>query len=249
MNKKLENALTSDDQKCDASVVSLADAQEALSLRNQQESPLLRLPGELRNKIYGYVVDDPIHIHFSLRRIERVGGGEYFHRSGPVQIHYSRQHIALNETCRQTHAETRILPFNSLYEVYGDADALREGICTKLTEEQRSTLRTVHVFTRGTSPSTWFCRQYMSRDYPVMHHMRGMEELLKIFRRLAKEETLQLKRIMISWRPYDEYANWVLTKEFLEAKVVDEVKTLIPTVDVEVNMIDRKLLLTTTDGR
>ncbi|KAF2831420.1 hypothetical protein CC86DRAFT_463309 [Ophiobolus disseminans] len=48
------------------------DADE-LTERNQRESPLLRLQGELRNRIYSYVFDDDVQVEVSLtKKNERV---------------------------------------------------------------------------------------------------------------------------------------------------------------------------------
>ncbi|KAL5459142.1 hypothetical protein PMIN06_002993 [Paraphaeosphaeria minitans] len=66
--------------------------------RNQEQSPLLRLPGELRNKIYGYVFDRApesfLHFGGTLRMTEWNSGR--FH---------------LSTACRTTYKETRLLCF------------------------------------------------------------------------------------------------------------------------------------------
>ncbi|KAF1959405.1 hypothetical protein CC80DRAFT_490333 [Byssothecium circinans] len=69
----------------------LEEKLQKITARNQQLSPLLRLPAELRNKIYSLVL----------------GGCNI-----PDDLPLTRPHfLALLATCRQTNTETRTLPF------------------------------------------------------------------------------------------------------------------------------------------
>lgn len=63
------------------------------SLRNQRDSPLLRLPGELRNKIYRYTLSD----HLWKLNVPESRHGKTF--------------ASLAQVCRQTHMEIGVLPF------------------------------------------------------------------------------------------------------------------------------------------
>ncbi|KAF3001553.1 hypothetical protein E8E13_009730 [Curvularia kusanoi] len=75
----------------------------AITLQNQKQSPLLRLPGELRNKIYGYFFSD-YDIHMECEGFSFVGGSEFPHLRG-------NQLVAMSAVCRQLHDETALLPF------------------------------------------------------------------------------------------------------------------------------------------
>ncbi|KAF3001554.1 hypothetical protein E8E13_009737 [Curvularia kusanoi] len=80
---------------------------DAIAVRNQAQSPLLRLPAELRNKIYNYYP-------FLFLELD--------------QLHpdyYSGEHnfFALSTVCRQLHSETALLPF-SLNSLVVEARAL-----------------------------------------------------------------------------------------------------------------------------
>lgn len=97
-----------------------ADSLLSKSFVSQQStSPLLRLPAELRNKIYAYV--------FSGYRISVIffpGGGSFcyatlsgtelrFHSSGRKAF---KTIIAFSRTCRLLYAESRVLPYK--YSTY-----------------------------------------------------------------------------------------------------------------------------------
>jgi hypothetical protein len=102
----------------------------------QSTSPLLRLPGELRNKIYGYV--------FS--------GIQWPITSWAYTPHADLMTFsALPQTCRQLRAECRLLPYiYAEYELWSSlefCDSLKlldeeaqAVVCDELTEVQRHAL-------------------------------------------------------------------------------------------------------------
>jgi hypothetical protein len=67
---------------------------------SQLQSPLLRLPGEIRNKIYEHVLGESIPLH--------VVGFHYSHWGAPYKTHARRLHQIneLERTCRKLRAET-----------------------------------------------------------------------------------------------------------------------------------------------
>jgi hypothetical protein len=86
--------------------------------RNQIDSPLLRLPGELRNRIYEYALDGRIW-HIGYR--ERDGCPRY--HVGVIKATEVSDACSLLRVCHQTHAEAHHLPlslitYNSLYAHY-----------------------------------------------------------------------------------------------------------------------------------
>jgi hypothetical protein len=74
---------------------------------NANNSPLLRLPAELRNKIYALVLDEDGYV-FSYPDRPTLASGERKNR------------LAILSLCRQIHAETALLPFslNKLHFFY-----------------------------------------------------------------------------------------------------------------------------------
>ncbi|KAF1959433.1 hypothetical protein CC80DRAFT_585957 [Byssothecium circinans] len=70
-------------------------SKEAITLRNQKESPLLRLPGELRNRIYRYALSG---ITINLYK----GDGNKF---STKSISHGAHILGLAKVCRQIHAE------------------------------------------------------------------------------------------------------------------------------------------------
>lgn len=112
-------------------------------------SPLLRLPGELRNKIYEYVFSDQTicpsedWLCGTIKLSCKSTTATWFEDTFEV-------FTALTKTCRQIHEETRLLPFEyCYYEVYKftfrhwldrmDRE-MREIVWLRLTEGQRAHL-------------------------------------------------------------------------------------------------------------
>lgn len=73
--------------------------------RNAAESPFVRLPGELRNKIWGYVASDLLVI---------VHGSNHKHHLAPSSDtdRITKAAFQLPRVCRQIYADTRILLYN-----------------------------------------------------------------------------------------------------------------------------------------
>lgn len=99
------------------------------TVRNQQQSPLLRLPPELRNKIYVLAIESrEIYVTSPGRRCTLV-----FSRRVPSPTGFSiplysvlspRDFVALPQVCRQLHHETASLHFALNTWCGGDRDLL-----------------------------------------------------------------------------------------------------------------------------
>lgn len=215
------------------------------AIRNQRESPLLKLPAELRNRIYGYVLGrDPMHIHLSIHQaISLVPEQEYLYdRATPAQIRYSRQLLAITETCRQIHTEAQFMLF-SLNEFYGSPRALQRGLFSTLTKTQYSTLNTIHILFTGTAPPFLHNELlYMSEKNDLINGMSFMSALMWGLGHRSRRGRLSIKQIMITWRPDELYSDWATMRDKLEAQLAVEVKPFIPAVDVVIKMIDKETL-------
>jgi hypothetical protein len=77
--------------------------------RNDWESPLLRLPADLRNRIYEIVIYNGTHEFFSLYQFHR----NQRRRRRLSDVSNPKQHlVALLRVCRAIHSETALLPFS-----------------------------------------------------------------------------------------------------------------------------------------
>lgn len=110
-------------------------------LRNQEASPLLQLPGEIRNKIYQYALGGH-HIYLdehqpSFKRL-------VIRRADGKRI--SKDDLfALGYTCRQTHSESAILLF-SLNEFIGYFwSSFEIQRCEFFSPSQRNAIRNISV--------------------------------------------------------------------------------------------------------
>ncbi|KAF1835439.1 hypothetical protein BDW02DRAFT_495992 [Decorospora gaudefroyi] len=72
-----------------------------IARQNQQDSPLLRLPPEIRNRIFGYVLGGKtFHIEYSVNTETITNTTKSEHALSPLAV------------CRQVFAETALLPFS-----------------------------------------------------------------------------------------------------------------------------------------
>lgn len=96
--------------------------------RNSAVSPFLRLPGEIRNKIYGFTLGDH-HLWVGYTPHENktktikhqrykvhIGGGLYNRLAGHEQKYYRQQevrtlHLGLLRVCKQVYGEAALLPY------------------------------------------------------------------------------------------------------------------------------------------
>jgi len=76
------------------------------SIANAANSPLLRLPAELRNEIFAYVYTDAVY-HPGLTDY----GGEPRANLRGSESYLKRCEVHLSLVCRQMHAETALLPY------------------------------------------------------------------------------------------------------------------------------------------
>ncbi|KAF2830942.1 hypothetical protein CC86DRAFT_462965 [Ophiobolus disseminans] len=104
-----------------------SEANLAISLSNQTSSPLLRLPTELRNAIYTHMI------------------GTIILTPGLMSIKDPRLIIELSllRTCRQTHRETALLPFQ--LNTFGSVLPGMEHFFAKLNAQQRNAVQRVRL--------------------------------------------------------------------------------------------------------
>ncbi|KAH7076476.1 hypothetical protein BKA63DRAFT_411228, partial [Paraphoma chrysanthemicola] len=116
--------------------------------RNREQSPLLRLPGELRNKIYAYALSDGIVTVFGPR------GEKKYHFHAQLAAASGQQHSATNllsilgftTACRQLHAETQSLVFPSItFHIHSDGSFVE--FLDDITEAQRDTIANIQLTT------------------------------------------------------------------------------------------------------
>jgi hypothetical protein len=94
---------------------------------------LLNLPGELRNSIYEYVFSDTtLHISFA-------GLMGTTHNAWPIA-----KPLALLQTCRQLHTETKLLPYINSTIQLDDPDTLDVFVASR-TPSQLKSLRTIEL--------------------------------------------------------------------------------------------------------
>ena len=132
---------------------------------NRQRSPLLRLPAELRNKIYGYALGGmDLRISYRSRELGLVAAMFY---NTPVWFTSLHRLVGLTLVSRQLYAETKILPFELCTML-----ALRftfNDLIERLNITQRQAISTIRAHYRNACDGmTW-------EDWPAVRSLKGLE--------------------------------------------------------------------------
>lgn len=129
-----------------ADVGSLSPSEPMTStLRASEQSPLLRLPPELRFQIYDYVVENRVvHVRMNWAGIFSPTGYSYscFNDLQPMlesstrdlhlnAVPFGTDVILLNRVCRQMHQDTTVLPFKSWLWAFEDAFTLDQFVTAR----------------------------------------------------------------------------------------------------------------------
>lgn len=174
------------------------------TIRNQRESPLLRLPAELRNKVYTYVLGGR-EIELCCNESCGCGGRRRYGRvprgkQGPVS-HYPRSLLALLETCHQVHGEARLLPFSSNMFLATALD-WKELIAEHFSDERKNAIQAIGVQIYGYSGD-----QVMDEfaDSDLFNHL-AMLSNLKVICLLLRRAIQQDQREEVENRIRSEWA-------------------------------------------
>jgi len=109
------------------------------SQRNQRDSPLLRLPAELRNHIWQYVFNGPtITISNVFQNGRTPYAGLRYERC------HNRLHLGLLRVSRQVHAEMRLHQFRCSLFFVQNLDALAEFLSC-LTNDQQNAIERISM--------------------------------------------------------------------------------------------------------
>lgn len=130
--------------------------------QNKLSSPLLRLPAELRNHIYGYVVTTPNHglwnipehtyLHDALNGKFRPKFNDEQLRRRMAERAHAQRHLSLLSVCRQVHDEARLFPFEFNTFAFNSPRLFR--FLAKLSQPQRNAIHGIKInFVLTTSDS------------------------------------------------------------------------------------------------
>jgi hypothetical protein len=155
-----------------------------MTQQNQLDSPILRLPAELRNKIYQYIFGDKVIGLYVLPKIPRAKGsrnGEYQRvTKSNIEALSSGRHdnmpqngkpsytFALVKVCRQIYSEARMLPFHLNTFGVPRPDDLK--FLLSVMQLQLSEVRTVRLTTNNGCPTCW-------SDLQSMSHFDGVQTI------------------------------------------------------------------------
>jgi hypothetical protein len=129
--------------------LAFADRNNSISLLDQQNSPLLCLPAELRNQIYGYVFRPDTWASVFRTNTWSVNrtGHAYTHDLVTVFGKPTRPQLALLLACRQIYHETHLLPFilnrftildnSNMFAFLAKLNSAQKAAITRLEVEER----------------------------------------------------------------------------------------------------------------
>ncbi|KAI4631575.1 uncharacterized protein J4E87_002280 [Alternaria ethzedia] len=142
-----------------------SEAAEIISEMNRQRSPLLRLPAELRNKIYEYALGGmELRISYRNRELGLVAAMFY---NTPVLFTSLHRLVGLTLVSRQLYAETKILPFELCTML-----ALRftfNDLIERLNITQRQAISTIRAHYRDA------CNGTAWEDWPAVRSLKGLK--------------------------------------------------------------------------
>jgi hypothetical protein len=137
----------------------------SITKRNQRESPLLRLPAELRLQIYNLVIPSRVvHVRMKWSGICTPAGFQYtcLEDTDPLLASSDKNTLSyavpfgpdlrlLSQTCRQIHGEIAHLPFETHIWSFETAFTLDQWVSMKsqVPLAHKNTIRTVAVPTPG----------------------------------------------------------------------------------------------------
>jgi hypothetical protein len=201
--------------------------------RNRDKSPLLRLPGELRNKVYEYALSGITLFIFPSSNVEK-----------PYRIHVHLAEEAasfspafdvtgLNRVCRQISAETRLLPFQFLtFHIHSDGSFL--NFVETLNDVDRDAIATVQISTPDANAGGTLCHAVANSLTNDEVSQRNHLDLLEWSWHLSLDRLGGLKQVVV-----EEDMQWVYSKaeeHFLRDGISNCVKgrnvdIVIPTLD------------------
>ncbi|KAF1912483.1 hypothetical protein BDU57DRAFT_458390, partial [Ampelomyces quisqualis] len=199
---------------------------------NRQQSPLLRLPGELRNKVYEYAMTGiTVTVHLAGRR-----GAETYAlhanvaatpTTDAISTSDMNRVIGLTRVCRQIQVETHLLPFASI-TFHGVSNGSFLTFIDSLSNAQRDAISTVQICTTDAEIGGILWNKVNtsgSNDFPSQ---RTHLELLEWSRDLAFDRLGGLKRVVV-----EKDSQWVYT--FTREHVLrDGIRSLVKGRDVEI---------------
>ncbi|KAF1948794.1 hypothetical protein CC80DRAFT_571655 [Byssothecium circinans] len=188
-------------------------SKDAITQRNQLESPLLRLPGELRNRIYSYVLGNHIIDQYGLledgetykEKCMCCTLAEYGRYSSSPPL-YIKSLLTLPSTCKQLYTETHMLIFTLNILQLGHIVEFKEEVFDVLPERAKNAITRVRVDS-GALYDLERCTYgaYMRFETPTMHREIYRHMLVEL-RGLKKMEVVPPRNYFEGLRLAAKYA-------------------------------------------
>jgi hypothetical protein len=127
---------------------------DVISEENSTRSPLLRLPAELRNRVYKYALSG---MQICFRPKSEDGREARVYPKGTSEGRPATKFLTLTSVCHQLHRETKLMPFhqNDFVHVLAEDDVAKKvylrrsgilyGLLDVLTPTQRNAIRTLRI--------------------------------------------------------------------------------------------------------
>jgi hypothetical protein len=167
--------------------------------RNREQSPLLRLPGELRNKIYGYAMSEvtiivfpPAHVrkHFQLHAYSAGGA------TGSISSSNVLDMTGLMRTCQQVYLETRLLPFQAItFHIHSDGSFIY--FIDKLLDAERDAISTVQLSTPDANMGGALCISVANSRRNDDQSQRSHLDFLEWSWNLGLDRLVGLKQVVV----------------------------------------------------
>jgi hypothetical protein len=178
--------------------------------RNRRNSPLLRLPGELRNRVYEYAMSG---VTISVFPAPKPWSPAQLHAhvadtaTALTAMSSPSDTISLTRVCRQIHVETRLLPFRA-FTFHINSDGSFSKFVDSLLPIQRDAISTIEMSTPDANEggTLLHCVTRVTGNDFVSQKVHL--DLLEWSSHLALDRLCGLKRVLV-----EEDKQWVYRKD------------------------------------
>jgi hypothetical protein len=169
------------------------------SERNRHQSSLLRLPGELRNKIYRYAMSGvTLSIFPSPNSRERFHLHAHLAGATTVAVPSSKvlDMTSLTRVCRQVYVETLLLPFQAItFHIHSDGSFLK--FIDVLSDAERDAISTVQLSSPDANAGGTLCYSIANSIGNDEDSQRNLLDFLEWSLNLGLDRLGGLKQVVV----------------------------------------------------
>ncbi|EUC37456.1 hypothetical protein COCCADRAFT_1695 [Bipolaris zeicola 26-R-13] len=207
------------------------ESDTATMIEIEQDSGFLRLPANVRELIYGHVLGGTqirvCDTRNCTRRHKCRSRGRKLHFA--TYFHLRRRRLALLTTCRQIHAETRLLPF-ALNEFHGYHWDMQLAVYYRLTDAQVGAMTNLRVYFECNDVIYY---PALGRRSPSVNLGKDALATLRVLGHLRG-----LRKLTVEWvGPHDWEHDWDMVEGRMAYLIEEELEQIRGSCDIKVVVV------------